>query len=191
MAAGIRPSAWWAIPSRSRRTSSRRGTTCWPRASATGGATSRAGARPRSAPSTTVAGASSQDARLDALLDGDLRQLMARVAPRPDLTRYDRELEVVVDRPEAGFAAWYEMFPRSQGRLPGRHGTFDDCIERLPDIRRMGFDVVYLPPIHPIGRTARKGPDNALDAGPSDPGSPWAIGGPEGGHTAVHPELGD
>ena len=138
-----------------------------------------------------VAGASSQDARLDALLDGDLRQLMARVAPRPDLTRYDRELEVVVDRPEAGFAAWYEMFPRSQGRLPGRHGTFDDCIERLPDIRRMGFDVVYLPPIHPIGRTARKGPDNALDAGPSDPGSPWAIGGPEGGHTAVHPELGD
>jgi hypothetical protein len=93
-------------------------------------------------------------------------------APRPDLTRHDRELEVVVDRPEAAFAAWYEMFPRSQGRVPGRHGTFDDCIERLPDIRRMGFDVVYLPPIHPIGRTARKGPDNALAAGPGDPGSP-------------------
>ena len=95
-----------------------------------------------------------------------------------------------MDRPEAAFAAWYEMFPRSQGRLPGRHGTFDDCIERLPDIRRMGFDVVYLPPIHPIGRTARKGPDNALAAGPGDPGSPWAIGSPEGGHTAVHPDLG-
>ena len=137
-----------------------------------------------------VAGASSQDARLDVLLDGELRQLMARVAPRPDLTRHDRELEVVVDRPEAAFAAWYEMFPRSQGRVPGRHGTFDDCIERLPDIRRMGFDVVYLPPIHPIGRTARKGPDNALAAAPGDPGSPWAIGSPEGGHTAVHPDLG-
>ena len=108
----------------------------------------------------------------------------------PDLTRHDRELEVVVDRPAAAFAAWYELFPRSQGRVPGRHGTFDDCVDRLPEIRRMGFDVVYLPPIHPIGRTARKGPDNALVAGPGDPGSPWAIGGPEGGHTAVHPELG-
>ena len=134
--------------------------------------------------------ASSRDRRLDVLLDSDLRQVMARVQPRPDLTRHDRELEVVVDRPPAAFAAWYELFPRSQGQVPGRHGTFDDCIDRLPEIRRMGFDVVYLPPIHPIGRTARKGPDNALAAGPGDPGSPWAIGGPEGGHTAVHPELG-
>ncbi|MGH7350125.1 MAG: alpha-amylase family glycosyl hydrolase, partial [Candidatus Rokuibacteriota bacterium] len=97
---------------------------------------------------------------------------------------------VVVDRPEAAFAAWYELFPRSQARGSGRHGTFDDCIDRLPEIRRMGFDVVYLPPIHPIGRTARKGPDNTRVAGPGDPGSPWAIGGPEGGHTAVHPDLG-
>ena len=134
--------------------------------------------------------ASSRDGRLDVLLDPELRQVMARVQPRPDLTRHDRELEVVVDRPEAAFAAWYELFPRSQSRVPGRHGTFDDCIERLPEIRRMGFDVVYLPPIHPIGRTARKGPDNALVAAPGDPGSPWAIGGPEGGHTAVHPDLG-
>ena len=134
--------------------------------------------------------ATSRDGRLDVLLDGELRQLMFRAAPRADLTRHDRELEVVVDRPAAAFASWYEMFPRSQGRVGGRHGTFDDCIERLPDIRQMGFDVVYLPPIHPIGRTARKGPDNRLNAGPSDPGSPWAIGGPEGGHTAVHPELG-
>jgi starch synthase (maltosyl-transferring) len=115
---------------------------------------------------------------------------MARAQPRPDLTRHDRELEVVVDRPEAAFAAWYELFPRSQGRVPGRHGTFADCIARLPEIRRMGFDVVYLPPIHPIGRSARKGRDNSLAAGPDDPGSPWAIGGPEGGHTAVHPALG-
>jgi starch synthase (maltosyl-transferring) len=132
----------------------------------------------------------SHDARLDVLLDRDLLPVVARNQPRPDLTRYDRELEVVVDRREAGCAAWYELFPRSQGRVPGRHGTFDDCIERLPDIRGMGFDVVYLPPIHPIGRTARKGPDNALVAGPGDPGSPWAIGAAEGGHTAVHPELG-
>ena len=134
--------------------------------------------------------AASRDRRLDVLLDPDLRQVMARVQPRSDLTRHDRELEVVVDRPAAAFAAWYELFPRSQGRVPGRHGTFDDCVDRLPEIQRMGFDVVYLPPIHPIGRTARKGPDNALVAGPGDPGSPWAIGGPEGGHTAVHPELG-
>jgi starch synthase (maltosyl-transferring) len=132
----------------------------------------------------------SRDVQLDILLDAELRQVMARAQPRPDLTRHDRELEVVVDRPEAAFAAWYELFPRSQGRVPRRHGTFADCIARLPEIRRMGFDVVYLPPIHPIGRTARKGPDNALAAGPDDPGSPWAIGGPEGGHTAVHPELG-
>jgi starch synthase (maltosyl-transferring) len=137
-----------------------------------------------------LAAASGRDAQLDVLLDADLRQLMGRAQPRPDLTRYDRELEVVVDRPDAAFASWYELFPRSQGRVPGRHGTFDDCIERLPDIKRMGFDVVYLPPIHPIGRTARKGPDNTLTSGPGDPGSPWAIGGPEGGHTAVHPELG-
>ena len=153
----------------------------------------RAGRRTRPrwpARSSGSTAASSRDRRLDVLLDPDLRQVMARVQPRPDLTRHDRELEVVVDRPEAAFAAWYELFPRSQGRVPGRHGTFDDCVDRLPEIRRMGFDVVYLPPIHPIGRTARKGPDNALVAGPGDPGSPWAIGGPEGGHTAVHPELG-
>ena len=132
----------------------------------------------------------SRDAQLDALLDAELRRVMARAEPRADLTRYDQELEVVVDRPAAVFAAWYELFPRSQGRIPGRHGTFDDCIARLPAIRRMGFDVLYLPPIHPIGRTARKGPNNTLRAGPGDPGSPWAVGGPEGGHTAVHPELG-
>src|SRR5262249_48286344 len=107
-----------------------------------------------------------------------------------DLTALGREIEVVADRREARFASWYELFPRSQGRALGRHGTFDDVIERLPDIRRMGFDVVYLPPIHPIGRTARKGPDNARTAGPGDPGRPWAIGGPEGGHPAIHPELG-
>jgi starch synthase (maltosyl-transferring) len=135
-------------------------------------------------------GGAPRDAQLDVLLDAELHRVMAGAQPRPDLTRHDHELEVVVDRAEAAFAAWYEMFPRSQGRVPGRHGTFDDVIDRLPAIRSMGFDVVYLPPIHPIGRTARKGRDNALVAATGDPGSPWAIGGPEGGHTAVHPDLG-
>ena len=132
----------------------------------------------------------SDSARLALLVDPGLAALMGRSQERRDCTRSDRELAVIVDRPRARFAAWYEMFPRSQGREPGRHGTFDDAIDRLPDVQRMGFDVVYLPPIHPIGRTHRKGPNNALVAAPGDPGSPWAIGGPEGGHTAVHPELG-
>ncbi|HEY7300554.1 MAG TPA: alpha-1,4-glucan--maltose-1-phosphate maltosyltransferase [Xanthobacteraceae bacterium] len=94
------------------------------------------------------------------------------------------------DRPLARAGAWYEMVPRSQGRVPGRHGTFDDCIARLPEIAALGFDVIYLTPIHPIGRTRRKGRNNALDAVPGDPGSPYAIGSAEGGHDAVHPELG-
>jgi starch synthase (maltosyl-transferring) len=124
------------------------------------------------------------------ILDAGLRPVVARAAPRRDLTRHDREYEVVVDRPRARFAAWYECFPRSQGRVPARHGTFEDVSGRLPDIQAMGFDVLYLPPIHPIGRAHRKGRNNALVAGPDDPGSPWAIGGPEGGHDAVDPALG-
>jgi starch synthase (maltosyl-transferring) len=97
---------------------------------------------------------------------------------------------LVVDRPIARAGAWYEMMPRSQGRIPNRHGTFDDCIARLPEIAALGFDVLYLPPIHPIGRTNRKGRNNALRAAAGDPGSPYAIGSSEGGHDAVHPELG-
>src|SRR5262249_61933975 len=108
---------------------------------------------------------------------------------RVGAARYDRDLEVVVDRPRARFASGYELFPRSQGKVPGRHGTFDDCLERLPDVQRMGFDVVYLPPVHPIGRTGRKGPDNTLTAAPGDPGSPWAIGAPHAGPTAEQPSL--
>ena len=134
--------------------------------------------------------ADSQEARLSALLQPALLEAVRRLQERRDATRFDRELEVVVDRPRARFASWYEFFPRSQGKVPERHGTFADCIVRLADVRRMGFDVVYLPPIHPIGRTGRKGRDNALTAAPGDTGSPWAIGGPEGGHTAVHPDLG-
>ncbi len=106
-----------------------------------------------------------------------------------DLTR-SAEYPLVVDRPIARAGAWYEMMPRSQGRLPDRHGTFDDCIARLPEIAALGFDVLYLPPIHPIGSTNRKGRNNALTAAAGDPGSPYAIGSSEGGHDAVHPELG-
>jgi starch synthase (maltosyl-transferring) len=137
-----------------------------------------------------LAAGGAADARVTLALGAPLAALMARWGERADLARYDRELEVVVDRPAAGFAAWYELFPRSQGRVEGRSGTFDDVIARLDDIRAMGFDVVYLPPIHPIGRTGRKGRDNALVAAPGDPGSPWAIGNELGGHTAIEPGLG-
>jgi starch synthase (maltosyl-transferring) len=106
-----------------------------------------------------------------------------------DLTR-SASYPLVADRPVARAGAWYEMMPRSQGTIPGRHGTFDDCILRLPEIAALGFDVLYLPPIHPIGHTNRKGRNNALRAAAGDPGSPYAIGSSEGGHDAVHPELG-
>ena len=95
-----------------------------------------------------------------------------------------------VDRELGACSAWYEMFPRSEGAQDGRSGTFRTAAARLPAIARMGFDIVYLPPIHPIGRTYRKGPNNSLEHGPDDPGSPWAIGNETGGHTAVHPDLG-
>ena len=124
------------------------------------------------------------------LLDDEVAELADSNADRSAATRYDRELEVVADRPRARFAAWYELFPRSQAKVPGQHGTFVDCIDRLPDIAAMGFDVIYLPPIHPIGRSFRKGPNNSLTAGPDDPGSPWAIGNEHGGHQAVEPALG-
>jgi starch synthase (maltosyl-transferring) len=106
-----------------------------------------------------------------------------------DLTR-STTFQLVADRPLARAGAWYEMVPRSQGRIPGRHGTFDDSIARVPEIASLGFDVVYLTPIHPIGRTNRKGRNNALTAGAADPGSFYAIGAAEGGHDAIHPQLG-
>ncbi|MBO0735316.1 MAG: DUF3416 domain-containing protein [Alphaproteobacteria bacterium] len=128
--------------------------------------------------------------RSELLLSPAVRELMARNSLRADAVRYPRELEVVVDRNAARFAAWYEMFPRSQGSQPGRGATFDECIARLPEIARLGFDVVYLVPIHPIGRLNRKGRDNSTLVEPGDPGSPYAIGSAEGGHRAVNPELG-
>lgn len=117
-----------------------------------------------------------------------LAQLMRRFADRTHETPYHRVLAVDVNRPRARLGAWYEMFPRSLAGA-GEPG-FQAAETRLPAIARMGFDVLYLPPIHPIGRTHRKGPNNAETAVAGDPGSPWAIGAAEGGHTAVHPELG-
>ncbi|HJP66094.1 MAG TPA: maltotransferase domain-containing protein, partial [Actinomycetota bacterium] len=109
---------------------------------------------------------------VEAALDPTLASLMSTFGERRFPTTYPRELQVVVDRELAGFGAWYELFPRSTGPAR-RHGTFDDVIARLPYVAGMGFDVLYLPPIHPIGTSFRKGPNNALTAGPEDPGSPW------------------
>jgi starch synthase (maltosyl-transferring) len=123
------------------------------------------------------------------LLADELSAAVAASDPRGDMTR-SVSIPVVVDRPRARAGAWYEMMPRSQGKVPGKHGTFDDCIARLPEIAALGFDVVYLTPIHPIGTTNRKGRNNSLRAEPGDPGSPYAIGSADGGHDAIHPELG-
>jgi starch synthase (maltosyl-transferring) len=105
-------------------------------------------------------------------------------------TRYDRELEVVVDRERARFSSWYELFPRSWSTVPGQHGTLRDVASRLEYVAGMGFDVLYLPPISPVGKSFRKGKNNTVEAAPGDEGSPWAIGSAEGGHTAIHPVLG-
>ncbi len=134
------------------------------------------------------AGDDAEKAKL--LLDPATRAIIARYPDRGPSVRFDREFKVIVDRVEARFAAWYEMFHRSQGTLPGKSGTFADCERRLPEVKAMGFDVIYFVPIHPIGRSFRKGPNNTLNAGPKDPGSPYAIGSDEGGHRAVNPELG-
>lgn len=131
----------------------------------------------------------SPDSRVAAALDPDNERM---VDEWPDLscaTETARPFHVWVDRERAGFSAWYEVFPRSLGE-PGVHGTFRDLIEHLPEIARLGFDILYLPPIHPIGSTKRKGRNNSTIAKRDDPGSPWAIGSEEGGHTAIHPSLG-
>jgi starch synthase (maltosyl-transferring) len=123
-------------------------------------------------------------------LDEELYEVAARYPDLALAARYERELPLLVDPVLARFSAWYEFFPRSCSPQPGKHGTFRDCISRLDYAAGMGFNVVYIPPIHPIGRVKRKGPNNTLDPGPDDVGSPWAIGSTEGGHTAVHPQLG-
>ena len=142
--------------------------------------------------SEQLAGAEAEDVEsLKRLgLDEDMAALAARYPDRRFEALFDRELAVVVDRERARYSAWYEMFPRSAAAEAGRHGRFRDCEDRLPYIAALGFDVLYFPPIHPVGRTGRKGRNNALRAAPGDVGSPWAIGADEGGHKAIHPELG-
>ena len=127
--------------------------------------------------------------RLAIALGEELAAAMAAGTDRSRATESPRR-RVWVDRVRARFGAWYEMFPRSAGADPARSGTFREAAALLPRIADLGFDVVYLPPVHPIGTSFRKGRNNALVAGPTDPGSPWAIGSPEGGHMAVDPGLG-
>ena len=122
--------------------------------------------------------------------DDSLAALAATYPDRRLAVTHAVELRVTVDRDRARYGAWYELFPRSCSPTLGSHGTFADCIARLPYVADMGFDVLYLPPIHPIGCEHRKGRNNALVATADDPGSPWAIGSGEGGHTAIHPRLG-
>jgi starch synthase (maltosyl-transferring) len=123
-------------------------------------------------------------------MDADLGRLVNRYPDARFVTRYAKELPVIVDRDRVRFSSWYEMFPRSCAITSGAHGTFKDCERRLPYIASMGFDVLYLPPIHPIGRSHRKGKNGALEASDRDPGSPWAIGSSDGGHKSIHPQLG-
>lgn len=123
-------------------------------------------------------------------LEEELLPAMGRYHAPKLASRYEKELSVTVDRPKARFSSWYEIFPRSCSPETGRHGTLQDCEACLPYIASMGFDVVYLTPIHPIGSTYRKGKNNSAVAKPDDVGSPWAIGSAEGGHKAIHPQLG-
>ena len=140
-------------------------------------------------PASTAREQASAEEQWDFIAAPDVAAAM-RAARREFLTQLAPALSVEAERPAAGFASWYELFPRSQSGDPARHGGFADVIARLPAIRAMGFDVLYFPPIHPIGRVHRKGRNNALTAAPDDPGSPYAIGSDEGGHDAIHPALG-
>jgi starch synthase (maltosyl-transferring) len=131
-----------------------------------------------------------RDAAVKLAGDAELAGLVVRNRDRAADTRYEKDLVVVVAPVKARFSAWYEMFPRSCTTDPSRHGTLRDCIDRLGYIAGMGFDILYLPPIHPIGKTERKGKNNSTTPTAGDLGSPWAIGGKEGGHKAILPQLG-
>jgi starch synthase (maltosyl-transferring) len=123
-------------------------------------------------------------------IDASLAPLVRRWDPRLNSVTLAEDLPIWVDPVRARASAWYELFPRSTAKTAGKHGSFASMRERIPYVKQLGFDVIYLPPIHPIGRTGRKGKNNAVRAERGDVGSPWAIGGPEGGHKAIHPELG-
>jgi len=127
--------------------------------------------------------------RIRVALSDNLNELMKRYPDLRFATTYEKTQSVIVDRQRARYSTWYEMFPRSAG-ANGKHGSFRDCEARLPYIADMGFDVLYFPPIHPIGQKFRKGKNNNTESGPEDPGSPWGIGASDGGHKAIHAQLG-
>ena len=137
-----------------------------------------------------IKGKKTDDALRAAFLSQEAATLMQDADDRPHLVELDQPIPLQAERTGAGFASWYEVFPRSMSDDPNRHGTFRDVVRHLPRIRGMGFDVLYFPPIHPIGEKNRKGPNNTLTPGPDDVGSPYAIGSDDGGHTAIHSELG-
>ena len=134
---------------------------------------------------------STTEERMALLNSTETQRLFRTEGPRAHEAASEHALPLIVERRRAGFGAWYELMPRSLSKVDGQHGTFDDVIAHLPYVRDMGFDVLYFPPIHPIGTTHRKGRNNSLVAEKGDPGSPYAIGSQEGGHDAIHPELGD
>jgi starch synthase (maltosyl-transferring) len=137
-----------------------------------------------------IAGAKDPEDQITLALEDDLVELMSLHSERRFVTTYEKELTVVVERERARFSTWYEMFPRSCAGKRRGHGTFEDCEKILPYVASMGFDVLYFPPIHPVGRSHRKGKNNSPAARPGEPGSPWAIGSKAGGHKCTHPELG-
>lgn len=137
----------------------------------------------------SIAG-SPQSAAVATALDASLLAAVRRSDPRIDLVTQDPPLALLVERKRARYGAWYELFPRSQSPEPGKHGTLRDVELQLPRLKDLGFNVIYLPPIHPIGEVNRKGKNNSLVAQPGDLGSPWAIGSQHGGHDAIHPQLG-
>ena len=128
--------------------------------------------------------------RANPVTNDELYSVMIKYPLRKNLVRYVKELQVMVDPEKARFSAWYELFPRSVGVNGKKHGSFRDLISHLEYVDDLGFDTLYLPPIHPIGETKRKGPNNTPEADESDPGSPWAIGSKDGGHKSIHPDLG-
>ncbi len=134
--------------------------------------------------------AEGSEEQIDLITSASTQALMVRGGPRHQVSRYDRELGLIVDRKAALFSSWYELFPRSITDDVNRHGTFRDVIEHLPYVQDLGFDVLYFPPITPIGLKNRKGRNNTLTPAADDPGSVYAIGSADGGHDAIHPELG-
>ena len=132
----------------------------------------------------------SQEKKVELALSDEIKLFMEKHDDRQDAATYSRELTVLAEREKAIYGAWYEMFPHSASGQPKKYGSFKDCENRLPYVASMGFDVLYFPPIHPVGKTNRKGKNNAVTCQPGDPGTPWAIGSEDGGHKAINPLLG-